>query len=548
MEIISDIFAGLGLFFIGVRGIGSNMKQMTGRRFRGMVAKATGHPFSSAIIGIFAGILTQSSNAVTFIVVSMVTSGLTNLRRSIPIVAWSNVGTSLLVFMATLDIHFMVLYLLGVVGFCHYLGLTDDDRFRHVLGALYGVGTLFLGLWLIKMGALPLKDLDWVHAFIRFSEGSLTIPFIAGVALTLLIQSSSMMSSLAVTMTSAGILNLDQTLMIVLGSNLGSGFGTYLLAGNLTATGRQLALTQLLVKSLGVLILLPALLIEVIAQVPGLMAFIDSFGADLPHKVALVFLLLQLLSALGSAIFGGALETFVVKVCPQSAMENLAKPVYLYDQALEEGETALDLVEKEQARLVHLLPRLLDELRPDEVEGTPYVGKELYQACASIGGECQRFIDRLMGLPQSHATLERIMAAHSRNELLFHLQEGTNTLLQELRSGFLEAEAEALRGSLVEGLVTILMILDDAVEASSQDHQLLLTLTSDREGVMKNLREGIARSQGSLGVESCRRLLAATSLLERLIWLIHRFALLLKSESDGDQRDHSIEDVVIDSP
>ena len=227
MEIISDIFAGLGLFFIGVRGIGSNMKQMTGRRFRGMVAKATGHPFSSAIIGIFAGILTQSSNAVTFIVVSMVTSGLTNLRRSIPIVAWSNVGTSLLVFMATLDIHFMVLFLLGVVGFCHYLGLTDDDRFRHVLGALYGVGTLFLGLWLIKMGALPLKDLDWVHAFIRFSEGSLTIPFIAGVALTLLIQSSSMMSSLAVTMTSAGILNLDQTLMIVLGSNLGSGFGTY---------------------------------------------------------------------------------------------------------------------------------------------------------------------------------------------------------------------------------------------------------------------------------------------------------------------------------
>ncbi|NDG86367.1 MAG: hypothetical protein EBY15_00240 [Gammaproteobacteria bacterium] len=208
----------------------------------------------------------------------------------------------------------------------------------------------------------------------------------------------------------------------------------------------------------------------------------------------------------------------------------------------------MDLVEKEQARLVHLLPRLLDELRPDEVEGTLYVGKELHQACASIGGECQRFIDRLMGLPQSHATLERIMAAHSRNELLFHLQEGTNTLLQELRSGFLEPEAEALRGSLVEGLVTILMILDDALEASSQDFQLLLTLTSDREGVMKNLRESIARSQGSLGVESCRRLLAATSLLERLIWLIHRFAILLKSQSDGDQTDDSMEDVVIDSP
>ena len=112
----------------------------------------------------------------------------------------------------------------------------------------------------------------------------------------------------------------------------------------------------------------------------------------------------------------------------------------------------------------------------------------------------------------------------------------------------LEPEAEALRGNLVEGLVTILMIHDDTVEASSQDYQLLLTLTSDREGVMKNLREGIARSQGSLGVESCRRLLAATSLLERLIWLIHRFAILLKSESGDDQTEDLMEEAVIETP
>lgn len=120
------------------------MKQMTGRRFRSWVARATGNAFASAMVGVIAGIVTQSSNAVTFIVVSLVTSGMVVMRRALPVLAWANVGTSLLVFLATLDIHLAVLYLLGVVGFCHYFGLNDNDRYRHLVGALFGVGMLFL--------------------------------------------------------------------------------------------------------------------------------------------------------------------------------------------------------------------------------------------------------------------------------------------------------------------------------------------------------------------------------------------------------------------
>jgi phosphate:Na+ symporter len=60
MEISFDIFAGLGLFFVGIKLIGTNLKQLTGRWFRRMIAAATRNPIASALVGMLSGALTQS--------------------------------------------------------------------------------------------------------------------------------------------------------------------------------------------------------------------------------------------------------------------------------------------------------------------------------------------------------------------------------------------------------------------------------------------------------------------------------------------------------
>jgi phosphate:Na+ symporter len=112
----------------------------------------------AALVGAAGGALTQSTNAVTFIVVSLVTAGLVDVRSDLPIVARANVGTSLLVLLATFDIHLVVLYLLGTVGLAYDFGVSEHDRFRHLVGALLGVGILFLGLWLINCGVTSLKE------------------------------------------------------------------------------------------------------------------------------------------------------------------------------------------------------------------------------------------------------------------------------------------------------------------------------------------------------------------------------------------------------
>jgi phosphate:Na+ symporter len=258
----------------------------------------------------------------------------------------------------------------------------------------------------------------------------------------------------------------------------------------------------------------------------------------LPHQVAVIYLLLQLLSAAVATMLSGSLERLARHLCPPDPTEALSKPVYLYEQAVDEAETALDLVEKEQARLVGLLPRELDELRPDELAGEAYQGRELHEACRSVADQCDSFIDRLMSQSQSHNTLERLISVRSRNELLIHLQDGCLNLLDLLKTDFSEPAAITLRHNLVEGLCAVLMVLEETLrEGESADCDLLLTLTSDRAATMKSLREALIRADSGLGMESQARLLPATSLFERMIWLANRYAVLLARQSPPHPHD-----------
>ena len=527
MEIVADIVAGLGLFFIGVRSIGTHMKQMAGARFRRWVAWATGHQISAALVGTTAGIVTQSSNAVTFISVSLVTSGMITPERALPILAWANVGTALLVFLATLDIHIAVLFLLGAVGFGYYFGLNERERARHLIGALFGVGMLFFGVWLIKQGARPMKDLESVRAFIRFSAQSQALPFVAGLLLTLVIQSASTMSAIAVTMAAAGVLTLDQTLMIVLGSNIGSGLSTLLLSGNLTGIGRQLAFVQLATKVLGVVLLMPMLLLAQAAEARGGVSVLARLGGNIAEQVAVAFLILQVVSAVSAGLLSRVLIALAGRLYPPSVRDVLSKPHFIYEQALDEPETALDLVEQEQSRLLGFLPRLLDPLRTAEVDGTPFQHKELLAACTNVASECAGFIDRLMSRAQSHGALERVMSVRARNELLVHMMDGCHDFVGWLAEDFPEPPARALRESLVEGLCTVLLVLSDAVQDGEHDYAIALALTSDRASVMEGIRAGFIGAERGLGPESQARLLSATSVFERVIWLANRYVIAL---------------------
>ena len=82
------------MFFIGVRMIGTHLKQLAGPRMRRLVEASVRSRVRGSMLGTLAGVMTQSSNAVTFILASMISAGLLDVRRAVPVVVWSSVGTS----------------------------------------------------------------------------------------------------------------------------------------------------------------------------------------------------------------------------------------------------------------------------------------------------------------------------------------------------------------------------------------------------------------------------------------------------------------------
>src|SRR5262245_3919183 len=115
-SILANIIAGLGLFFSGLKLLDSNLRQATGRQLRTIIGRLTRSPWISATLGIAAGALVPSSSGILFILVSLVASGLTTVRRALPIIIWANVGCCALIFATVIDLRLTILYLIGLAG------------------------------------------------------------------------------------------------------------------------------------------------------------------------------------------------------------------------------------------------------------------------------------------------------------------------------------------------------------------------------------------------------------------------------------------------
>ncbi len=152
MEPFGTMLLGLAFFFVGVL-FGDNLKQLSGRSCRTWVSRTTNRRWLGGLLGlVFAARSCESATAVTFIMVSMVDSGLIPAAHAIPVIAWANVGLTAFAFVASLNIHPFVIYLVGLSGvvmaFWKRPARATDRR-----DVCWGFGLLLLRLPTITQGA-----------------------------------------------------------------------------------------------------------------------------------------------------------------------------------------------------------------------------------------------------------------------------------------------------------------------------------------------------------------------------------------------------------
>jgi phosphate:Na+ symporter len=526
-NILPQLIAGLGLFFLGLHTVTANLHQTSGRRFRTLIAHFTDRPWLASALGFLSGAVLQSTSAVAVILASMTASGLVSVRRALPIVAWANVGTTVLIFVAALDIRLAVLYLLGLSGIC--FSFSREARWRSAYGIVLGISLLFFGLDVMKSGAAGLQQLSWFRAVLEGTRGSFALACLGGAFLSFLTQSSTAVTLLAVTLVNTGLLGVDETIMVIYGGNVGSTFSRMILASGLKGSSRQIGRFLDLFKIAGTALFVLLFYVEWLTDVPLVKALVESFGVRVETQMALVNLLYNLTMAVVLCCLLGPVQRLLERFWPASDVEDFAKVQYLHPQALSDAETALDLVEKEQMRLVNRLPLYLDALRDGDTSRRKVDPHALHQAFLVLSKEVESYLTAMIHLQLSVRTSERLTNVQGRHSLIGLVEDNVYHLVGGVRQGPPSARLAPLVDNFVEALDFLLQMAGEAAATlSAEEGQLLANLCADRGDLMGKIRNLYLSSEHDLGPRDKSLLLDLTGYFDRIVWVVRRFALLLE--------------------
>ena len=392
--ILGHLAGALGLFFMGASLLTEHLKVLANRRVRLSAARWTGNRCLGFAWGLVTGSVMQSMTVLTLVAVSLLKSDLISPKRAFPILLGGNVGGALLVLIVMLDIKLIALYVLGIAQVVTLVMARDRavrdravrdravrDRaapYRAMATACFGLGLIVFGSIMLKESVVPLAALPWFQESLQWVGNSLVMPLLVGAALVFAVQSPLPVILSGIAMATAGLVTVEQVLMLHYGGCLGSSLSLYLLTLNLTGRARQVAMYQVLHNVVLNAIFVPLLWVEGYLEVPLMAAAIGASGLPMDQALAVFIILAEAFTAFFQLAVLSPVVHWLDCRWPPTETEVLGRPKYIHDRDMEDVEITLTLVDLEQRRLLEMLSRYLDTVRQGkELSELRKVAKEL---------------------------------------------------------------------------------------------------------------------------------------------------------------------------
>ena len=524
---IAPFLAGLGLFFCGVNFIAANVTPLVGRRLRTVLMRASQRPAFAAVAGVVAGMITQSTNAVIYIVIGLVSGGIIDKRRALLVPTWSQIGSAMLVILVAIDLRVAASYAVALAGFAIYFGFLRSDRTRHAIHTLLGAGLLFLGLEMVKTGAGPIRDLLIADGAVQYAAKAPPLMFLFGAGLTILCQSATVTSAIAVAAVNIGLVDFSLACLLVYGANIGSVINHYLLAASMSGESRQIVLMQVAQKVAGLIGVLPIVITEWVTGRHLFEPAASVFTSTVGGKVAFVFLYYQAIGAVLCTAGFAPLVRLLERVSPPTKLQELSRPAFLVDEALVEPALAVELVGREERRLLDLLPTMLDDLRADAGESA-VPADVVKSAGVSVARAMAAYLEAILGADVERADRERVIRLQHRTSNIGALFEALDNFAAASRTARQWPSSGRVAEQMVEALHALLTALIDAVTSDDPaDRELVLALLGHRDELMERIRQRVLREDPGMPAPAQEALFTATMLFERIVWLARQTTMLL---------------------
>jgi phosphate:Na+ symporter len=526
LEVIALYLAGLSFFFTGMSGLSDNLRQMAGHRFRVLLSHSTNHPVRAGLVGVIAGAMTQSASVVAFILSGMIATGLLPLGRALIVLGCANIGTAALVFIAAIDLHLPILFLVGISGLI--LAFRLLVKWKPGINALLSVGLVFFGLDMMKEAFTPISSSHGMTSVANFFDYWPDMAFFLGIGMRMLVHSSSATAAIAMTINKGGMLSEFPSMISMAGLGLGTALATYFLSSNQRGVPKQIAIYQMWTNVAATVVLAALLLVEHETGIPLLMSLMERISSSTSGRMALMYLFLNILIAALSIAGERWAPKWLARMSPPTPEEHLSRPMYLQTEALFSPETAPDLVALEQMRLLRVLETYLEGARSGNLAQT----KTLHEAAITLGGEITQFLEALMKQPIATDLAARIISFQRKQETLRTLEENVFLFAQTMGT----LGSKDLPGRMIEALDTILLTAADALKSyDPADIELLVGMTDDRGSAMERLR-GRYRLESPETAGDVAALHYATTLFERNVWLLRQLALWIREDARTNPR------------
>jgi phosphate:Na+ symporter len=262
---IPMVLGGIGLFLLGMILMTDGLKAIAGPSLSRVLARFTSRPILGVFSGAMVTALVQSSSVTTLMTIGFVSAGLLTFSQTLGVIMGINLGTTStgwIVSQIGLRVNVSAMAF-PLVAFGTVAKMFGNGKVSHSGSALAGFGLIFLGISTMQTG---MADLSQQYDPSSFPSGGIWGNLLLvgiGVAMTVVMQSSSaaMATTLAALFTHA--IALDQAAALVIGQNVGTTVKAVIAAIGTTIAAKQTAVAHILfnlVTAIAALLLLPFLI------------------------------------------------------------------------------------------------------------------------------------------------------------------------------------------------------------------------------------------------------------------------------------------------
>lgn len=339
------IMAGIAIFIFSIEQLSSELLNFSREKLKDIIQRFTDTPLKALATGFVVTALIQSSTATTSILVTLVDAGLLTFYQSLGVIAGAHIGTTLTAQLVAFKfMAFAPIFI--IIGFL----LSFFQKYKFIGKSIFLFGLIFFALSIISSYSYLLKESELFSLMVDYVNNPISA-IIVGIILTLILQSSSIVTALTVLFTMDGLIPVSLAIPLVLGSNIGTTSTVLIVSRNMDVFAKRTALAHVFFAVIGVLLVYPFL--------PQFVSFVSSISFNEGSAVANAHTLFNVIMAVVLLLILPYFSKLIETLVPSKEKEIIFSPRYI-NKLPKDTKNALTKVRLEIVGHLKLTKEMLD--------------------------------------------------------------------------------------------------------------------------------------------------------------------------------------------